>query len=50
MGWVKVRIKFAVIIKATDLRLRGTTKMVSGLGLEDGAGTIFFSQWKSIYF
>ena len=43
LGWVKVRIQFA-LIKATDLRLRGTRKRISGLGLDDGAGIMFFPQ------
>jgi len=42
MGWVKVRIQFA-IIKAVDLRVRGSRKKFYGLGLEDGAGLGYFS-------
>ena len=42
MGWVKVRIQFA-ILKAVDLRVRGSRKRYHGLGLEDGAGLGYFS-------
>ena len=39
MGWTRVKIQFAVI-KAVDLRLRGSRKKFRSLGLEDGAGMI----------
>jgi len=37
MGWVRVKIQFA-LIRAVDLRLRGSRKRFRSLGLEDGAG------------
>ena len=36
MGWVRVRTQFA-IIRAVDLRLRGTWRHFWGLGLQDSA-------------
>mmetsp|Transcript_17100 Transcript_17100/g.22593 ORF Transcript_17100/g.22593 Transcript_17100/m.22593 type:complete len:103 (+) Transcript_17100:238-546(+) len=39
MGWSRIKISFAVI-KAVDLRLRGSRKKFRSLGLEDGAGML----------
>ena len=39
---MKVRIQFA-ILKAVDLRVRGSRKRYHGLGLEDGAELGYFS-------
>lgn len=36
MGWVKTRTQFA-LIRAVDLRLRGTRRKILSLGLQDGA-------------
>ena len=36
MGWVRTRTQF-VLIRAVDLRLRGTRRKVCSLGLQDGA-------------
>jgi len=44
MGWVRVKLQFA-IIKAVDLRLRGSRKVFKRLGLEDGAGILWTSRW-----
>ena len=40
MGWIRVNLQFA-LIKAVDLRLRGSKKVFRRLGLEDGAGIIW---------
>ena len=40
MGWIRVNLQFA-LIKAVDLRLRGSRKVFRRLGLEDGAGIIW---------
>ena len=36
LNWVRVRTQFS-IIRAVDLRLRGTRRRIWGLGLQDGA-------------
>ena len=41
MGWVRVRVQFA-LIRAIDLRLRSSRKRIRGLGLEDGAALGLF--------
>jgi len=41
-GWVKIRIQFA-LIRAIDLRLRGSRKRIRGFGLMDGAGAFNLS-------
>ena len=43
-GWVKVRVQFA-LIRAIDLRLRGSRKRIRGLGLMDGAGAFNLSYY-----
>mmetsp|Transcript_18461 Transcript_18461/g.23887 ORF Transcript_18461/g.23887 Transcript_18461/m.23887 type:complete len:329 (-) Transcript_18461:131-1117(-) len=40
MGWVRVKLQFA-IIRAVDLRLRGSRKRFRRMGLEDGAGILW---------
>ena len=42
IGWVKVKIQFA-ILRAVDLRVRGSRKKIHGMGLEDGAGLWMYS-------
>jgi len=42
IGWVKVKIQFA-ILRAVDLRVRGSRKKIHGMGLEDGAGLWIYS-------
>uniref|UniRef100_A0A0K8SF40 Uncharacterized protein n=1 Tax=Lygus hesperus TaxID=30085 RepID=A0A0K8SF40_LYGHE len=37
MGWVRVKVQFAVI-RAVSLRLRGARRKIWSIGLEDGAG------------
>ena len=37
MAWVRVQTQFAVI-RAVDLRLRGTRRRLVGLTMQDGAG------------
>ena len=37
VAWVRVQTQFA-IIRAVDLRLRGTRRRLVGLTLQDGAG------------
>ncbi len=39
LGWVRVKTQFS-IIRAVSLRLRGTRKLISSSGIEDGAGVI----------
>ena len=43
MGWVRVKIQFA-IMRAVDLRLRGSRKTFKKIGLEDGAGIMWISR------
>ncbi len=38
MCWVRVRLQFAPLIRAVDLRLRGSRKAFHGFGMMDGAG------------
>ena len=49
VGWVKVRIQFA-IIRAIDLRVRGSRKKVWGLALEDGPGMGFSFEYLVTWF
>ena len=38
MCWVRVRLQFALLVRAVDMRLRGSRKAFPGFGVMDGAG------------